>query len=65
MESLFPFLREYRAELENRCRAHMDEANASDDEGAHVGFARHHRALASGLHEAILALDEMWRTRDY
>ena len=56
------FLREYRLALEEKCRAHMDEADASDDEGAHIGFARHHRALAAGLNEAILTLDEMWRT---
>ena len=55
------FFRAYRAELESRCRAHMDEADRSDDEGAHIGLARHHRALAAGLNEAILALDEMWR----
>jgi hypothetical protein len=57
------FLREYRAALEDRLRTHMDEADTSDDEGAHIGFARHHRALASGLHEAILTLDEMWRSK--
>lgn len=55
------FLRAYRAELERRCRAHMDQADAYDDEGAHIGLARHRRALASGLNEAILTLDEMWR----
>ena len=55
------FLRIYRAELERRCLAHMDEADAYDDEGAHFGLARHRRALADGLNEAILTLDEMWR----
>jgi hypothetical protein len=39
----------------------MDEAEADDDEGAHVGFAMRRRALAAGLNEAILTLDEMWR----
>ena len=55
------FLREYRAELERRCREHAKQADEYDDEGAHIGLARHRRALAAGLHEAILALDEMWR----
>lgn len=58
------FLREYRAELERRCRHHMHEADAYDDEGAHIGLARHRRALAAGVHEAILALDEMWLARE-
>jgi len=55
------FFKVYRAALEEQIRSHLDEADRSDDAGDHVGFARHHRALASGVQEAIHLLDEMWR----
>lgn len=41
-----------RAAIDARWREYLDGADAYDDEGAHVGLARHSRAVAEGLGQA-------------
>jgi len=45
-------LERVRGEIDKRWREYEDAANDYDDEGAHVGLARHSRAVAQGLGQA-------------
>jgi hypothetical protein len=50
-----------RTEILAEWKKHLDEADASDEDGSHVGFATHHRAVASGLAEAASILSRYFR----
>lgn len=46
-----------RIEIERQWQAQLDQAADDDDDGAHVGLARHSRAVAQGMGDALRILD--------
>ena len=46
-----------RGDIESEWKHHLDIADQDDDDGAHVGLARFHRTIASGLGDALNIID--------
>lgn len=52
-------LTEARFEIAQKMSDHFDQADRYEDDGMHIAFSRHHRAVAGGLSEALLILDRI------
>lgn len=57
LDALHRALDQAREQIDRGWSRHLNEADMSDEDGSHIGLARHHRAVATGLGDALAILN--------